>query len=388
MPTPESANPFLEIMNATSKVDPGALMTVWANLPSNRSGFTGDLFERFDDIDRDRDGLISRRELDRACASYRFKGQQAAALATLRCFFEEVEKLCDDDIGAEDDGVTRADLAGLDLAALSGLEHEVLSRTQRRYAYAKRKIARAPRTVFEHAADGYRLLPDGGVCKQGLMGDCFFLAPLVAMALNNRLVSMIREHPEIPGSWLVHFHGASEAITVGPPTDSEIALFSTADGSWPVIFEKAYGLHQANNGQDHPIRPAFPPMLAKMDGNETGRAIEVLTGNDVDHDELASTPMAMTRAKLHRALRRSKIVVASTPPGKKKKNEIEWTDDGLVRGHAYSVVNFSIEREVVVVRNPWGDEDGGLRGAEVSDGFFEMPLDAFHGNFTDVYYEL
>ena len=46
MPTPDSHNPFLELLDATSKIDPGALVTLWANLPPHPPGFTGDLFER------------------------------------------------------------------------------------------------------------------------------------------------------------------------------------------------------------------------------------------------------------------------------------------------------------------------------------------------------
>lgn len=382
MPTPDSHNPFLEILHASTKVDPGALVTLWANLPPHPPGFTGDLFERFGDIDRDGDGFISRDELDRSCSSHRFKGNHAAALAALRAFLGKVQWFSDDEIGIENDGITRADLAGLDLAAQADPKNEVVVGAQREYEAAKRKLARSPRTVF---VDEERPSIDPMVCEQGRMGDCYFLAPLIAMAMHGRRVqSMIRKHPEIPGAWRVYFGGARDAITVGAPTDAEIALFASADGLWPIIFEKAYGMQMSGTpyaALSNPVSSIDDPAL---EGDVVGPAIAILTGNDVDQDEMGVTRKSTTRSKLIEAIGGGKVVVAETPW---QVDSRKWTAGGLRRSHAYSIVNFDARSDTVYARNPWGDDTGGLRNAEISQGFFKMPLEAAHDNFISIYYE-
>jgi hypothetical protein len=379
MPAPDSSNPFLEIMNVAGKVDPGALVTVWANLPPHPPGFTGDLFERFDDIDRDGDGFISLDELDAACASRDFVSHHAAALAALRRVLDDIDDLADDEVGWEDDGVTRADLAGFDLVHHADPKDELVTKALGRYARAKKKIAKAPKTVFE---DEESPSVDPLSCRQGLMGDCFFLAPLMALALQDhrRLLSMIRKHPVRADAWRIYFRGADDAITVEAPTDAEIALFASADGLWPIIFEKAYGIHAF--GKAYSMLASTT--LDAVDGGLAGPAIRALTGNDVDVDVLPSTRKSTTRAKLIEALSVQKVVVAQVLKSLLKEKK---TADGLVRAHLYSVLSFDASSDIVYVRNPWGNDDGGLIGAEISDGCFKMPLDSLDSNFGIMFYE-
>lgn len=378
MPTPDSPNPFLEILDATSKIDPGALVTLWANLPPHPPGFTGDLFERFDDIDADGDGFISREEVDRACASPDFRSSHAAALAALRRVLDDIESLSDDEVAMENDGVTRADLAGLDLAKVADAEDPLVVRVEGRYAQAKRKLARSPRKVF---TDESAPTVDPMTCQQGTMGDCFFLAPLMSLAFQTpeRLLSMIRKHPDRAGAWRIYFRGADDAITVEAPTDAEIALFASADGLWPIVFEKAYGIHAL--GQAYAMLRS-----TELDASNGGRppwAIEALTGNEADTDILSSTRLSTTRAKLIEALDQQKVVVA----GIRRGITSDATKDGLPRGHAYSVLSFDAASDTVYVRNPWGTDDGGFAGAEISEGCFKIPLDALDANFSELYYE-
>lgn len=381
MPTPDSHNPFLEILDATSKIDPGALVTLWANLPPHPPGFTGDLFERFDDIDRDGDGFISREELDEACGSPDFRSNQAAALAALRRVLDDIESLFDDEVAIENDGVTRADLAGLDLAKHADAEHPLVESVERYYEHAKRRIARSPRKVF---ADESAPSVDPITCRQGLMGDCFFLAPLMSLALQtpSRLLSMIRKHPDRDDAWRIYFRGADDAITVEAPTDAEIALFASADGLWPIIFEKAYGIYAL--GQVYAMLRS-----TELDASSGGRppyAIKALTGNEVDADILSSTRLSTTRAKLIEALDNQKVVVAGI--GGIEPITSKTTKDGLRRGHAYSVMSFDATSDTVYVRNPWGTDNGGFAGAEISEGCFKIPLDALDANFSELYYEV
>ena len=379
MPKPDSHNPFLELMDVASRIDPGALVTLWANLPPHPPGFTGDLFERFDDIDGDGDGFISREELDEACGARRFRSHQAAAIATLRrILFELSDTPDDEEVALEADGVTRADLAGLDLAAAADPEEPLVVRVEGRYRQAKRKIAHSPRTVF---VDEGNPSVDPMTCRQGIMGDCFFLAPLMALAFQdpNRLLSMIRRHPEASGAWRIYFRGASDAITVMTPTDAEIALFASADGLWPIVFEKACGIHL--HGKPY---ATLTVALDDVNGGDNEAAVALLTGSDVDVDDLGVTRTSTTRAKLIEALGACKVVTAATV---RRSSGSDETDDGMPRSHVYSVLSFDATSDTVYLRNPWGTDAGGPRGAEVSDGCFKLSLEALELNFRKIVYE-
>lgn len=377
MPTPDSHNPFLELMNVTSKIDPGALVTLWANLPPHPPGFTGDLFERFDDIDRDGDGFISQEDLDAACSSQDFVSHQAAALAALRRVLDDLDDLADDEVGWENDGVTRADLAGFDLIHQVEPEDKLVTIALNRYARAKKKIEEAPKTVFE---DDENPSLDPLACRQGLMGDCFFLAPLMSLVFQDprRVLSMIRKHPDRADAWRIYFRGGDEAVTVDAPTDAEIALFASAEGLWPIVFEKAFGIHALGEAYGT-LSGAY---LDETNGGQPGPVIQVLTGNDVDLDIVATTRQSTLRSKLIEALGNDKVVVAGTLPSIGNQ-----TRDGLRRCHAYSILDIDANSDIVVVRNPWGTERGGLEGAEISKGVFKVPLDAVDANFGKIWYE-
>lgn len=111
----------------------------------------------------------------------------------------------------------------------------------------------------------------------------------------------------------------------------------------------------------------------------------LLTGNDVDVDDLSVTRMSTTRAKLIEALGACKVVVAGTLSGGWWRDD--ETDDGMPRSHAYSVISFDADSDTVYLRNPWGTTGGGPLGAEVSEGFFKLSLEAFGSNFRKIVYE-
>jgi hypothetical protein len=377
MPAPNSHNPFLEILDATSKIDPGALVTLWANLPPHPPGFTGDLFERFDDIDSDSDGFIDRDEVDWACSDPVFKGSQAASLATLRKMLHELEELSNDEVGLENDGVTRADLAGLDLMAYSDPEHDFVKNVNKIHAYAQHKIEAAPRTVFvDESVPSIAPMR----CRQGIMGDCFVLAPLICLAHRNpeRLLAMIGRHPERPGQWQIRFPRSEKPITLDEPTDAQIALFSSADGLWSVMFELAYGVQV--------YRDAYGA-LTKLEVNAHGGPIEdvigVLTGNPVEVLEIDDVTIAEIGEHLEDAMARGALVAAGTKAKREADSDgPQYTADGLTRSHAYSILDY--HDGVALVRNPWGGTKGGLKGQPMKDGVFEMPLPFLFSNFRKI----
>jgi Calpain family cysteine protease len=369
VPTPKSHNPFVEIMHVVGEIDPSALVTLWANLPPHRPGFTGDLFERFHDIDRDGDGFISLEEVDMACASKRFTGHHAAAIATLRTVLHQLQELSDDEVGWENDGVTRADLAGLDFVAHERPNDELVEQVDVHYENAKLWIEHAPRSVFP---DPESPTVDPMRCRQGLMGDCFFLASLVALAHQDpgRLLAMIGRHPDRPHLWQVRFPRSEQPIKVAMPTDAEIALFSMADGSWSAIFEIAYGKQVFHD------RYGALSRFETLNGGRAADAIEVLTGVPARVLELEDISMADIRARLEDAMAWDKVAVATT-----KKGPVgALTPDGLHCGHAYSILGFG--DGVALLRDPLGDSGAGPLGEPIERGVFKLPLPCFPVNFS------
>lgn len=376
MPTPDSHNPFLEILDVTGKIDPGALVTLWANLPPNPPGFTGDLFERFDDIDGDGDGFISRQEVDWACSDHVFKGPHAASLATLRRVLHELEELSDDEVGWENDGVTRADLAGFDLVAHADPEHELVKNATNIRTEAEKKITASPRKVFVNEAEP-SIAPMR--CRQGMMGDCFFLAPLICLAHRSpeRLLAMIGKHPESVGRWQVQFPRSERPISLDVPTDVEIALFSSADGLWSVMFEMAYGTQVYRDRYG-----TLTKLEVNADGGPIEDAIGVLTGNPVEVLAMDAVTIGEIGERLEDAMARGALVAAGTKARREDEDGVQRTPHGLVRSHAYSILDY--RDGVALVRNPWGGTKGGLEGQPMKDGVFEMPLPFLLANFRKI----
>ncbi|MEX1365581.1 MAG: C2 family cysteine protease [Nannocystaceae bacterium] len=373
MPTEPTANPFLEIQRNVAKVDPGALVTLWVNLPPHPPGFTGDLFERFEDFDFDGDGFLDIDEVERACSDHAVVGNHAAAVATLRRFQDKLDY--HDDVGFDAHRVSRADLAGFDLQALRDPDDDFIARVQRSYERAKRRIAAAPRRVF--ADDAQRSLSPIEA-RQGLVGDCFFLAPLVSLALHHpdRLRSMISRHPRSVHEWTVAFPKADEPITVRSPSPAETALFCHADGLWPILLELAYGRFHLEIGYWTSSR-----YEATLHGGRCRIAIETLTGHDVDLYD--TSDRNHLRSVISLAMDHGRIVSAESVPKKNPdSHKVEYTDDGIVRRHAYSVLGYDRNDDMLMLRNPWGGRRGGYRDTEMTKGVFWMPLAAVGANFS------
>src|SRR6185436_1826409 len=80
--------------------------------------------------------------------------------------------------------------------------------------------------------------------RQGIVGDCFFLAALasLAVACPELIPKMIAALPD--GMFKVNFPGDRELdIIVEAPTTVELALYAKSSqfGIWPAVLEKAYG---------------------------------------------------------------------------------------------------------------------------------------------------
>lgn len=329
-------------------------------------------------VDGDHDGYLSRSELNSALHSSAYTGRDAAAVAAMNKYVGDIEEYSNDEFGDEDDGITMADLR-----AYVNQSDETATRISNLVEYGSNTIAMTNRSLFPNGVASVR--PDN--IRQGLIGDCYFLAPIASEANTpagrQRLHDMIRDNGN--GTYSVTFPGR-DPVTVSAPTDAELATYSSAgpDGTWLSILEKAYAQSE-NNGAIFPSRNPYDEI---GDGASLATGIEAVTGHSVDTDETAFTSLETTRRKLQDALSHGRIVTAGI-------NEYPWSsgteDNGLPQGHAYSVLAYDPATDRITVRNPWGRSEpvdaSGRPLDRNDDGTFTMSLADFDRYFSDISYE-
>jgi hypothetical protein len=351
-------------------------------LPPPHDELSKAFFDRFADINVNKDKFASKKEIDQALGKADFRGVQGAMVATIKKCLGDFEDMHDDEIGFENDGITEADMTEYDrLREQFGPGHsgpagimDTLSKIRNQFDFAKGKIANTNTALFP--AD-----PDPMKVQQGMIGDCWFLAAIVGVGKDRlRGPAEIRKWITPNGDKFdVKLPGA-KSITVEKPTDGEVAIFATtgANGLWLPILEKAYGA--AVNRDAYVFVDASVTDAA--DGGEfLGFGIKIITGHDCDGDELSFTSLDTTRLKLSSAFRHNKIVTAGINGG----IFADFTDNGLPLGHAYTVLSYDPLTDIIRVRNPWGHT--GPKKATVVDGAFDMTLKEFDASFSRIAYE-
>ncbi|MEJ7730692.1 MAG: C2 family cysteine protease [Polyangiaceae bacterium] len=198
---------------------------------------------------------------------------------------------------------------------------------------------------------------------QGMIGDCFVMTAMAAIAQGNPdiIKNAIKDNGD--GTYTVTFHEKAAwydpfdsgyhdvQITVTgefPATDGNPVFAQPGDMNgdqrelWPMILEKAYAQYAggydeiAEGGQSADV-------LALLTGRDVdqngGRRLEEWFGWDVEFDEVAD------------AWDRGAAITAGTSGDK----ELPLFKDGtLVTKHAYYVTNVDRDNQTVTVRNPWG----------------------------------
>lgn len=251
---------------------------------------------------------------------------------------------------------------------------------------AQKRLA-APRDVFVHD------LPSLAGLKQGPLGDCFFMSPLAAAVHRDPKAVRDMIRPRRDGSYDVVFPDG-ERFHVPPLTDGMIAMSSSSggDGLWSSILEEAYGLHRFRAlGHRNPTELALD---AIDKGGGAKYPIQVLGGHDTDQvvlyhrDGVTDARAERLARELRPILRRAdkRLTAAYCVGGNHPPN--------IVTNHVYAVLGFDAERDLVIVRNPWGhqfepkDKPAGLKnGYSTKEGIFHVPLDDFVRIFSGVVYE-
>ena len=201
---------------------------------------------------------------------------------------------------------------------------------------------------------------------------------------------MIEPHPK--GGYSVHL--GSHTISVREPTEAEAVLNNSAstlsDGHWIIVLEEAVGkaLDAKNKSR---------VLLEKTDhlafGGDTGKVMEIYTGDKIDHIGMRDPPcrerMAAIRHEVPLALGHKRIVAATMSAPASPQNKTP----GLGYGHAYGVIGFDAKNDKITLWNPWGNKftpkgpDGPEFGYTTEHGIFHVPLTEFYNHFSSTLIE-
>ena len=365
-----------------------ALLKPAAPAPKKDStGWSEVIRRNFKRLDKSGDGFISRSEANASLSDPSFTGADAAAVSALLQFLDLLEELSNDEFGDENDGLTLTDLAAYEKGTLQQKMKGDLTSVEGTQRGGESRIAGARRELFPNGGPSLTAL------RQGAIGDCYFLAAMGAFISRDpaALTRMIRENRQgkkVAG-YTVTFPGKLGTVTVPPPTDGEIARYSSSgqDGLWLVVMEKAYAVARS--------KEATPDIHAEIgEGGQLSTGLSAFTAAGMDSDLLAVTRTVTTFRKLDAAFGRGQ----GKDAGKKRLVTaaiMSGNDYGLPKGHAYSVLGW--DGTDLVVRNPWGflpaPGAGGsrLKGPPGQDayatGIFLMSLDEFDKVFSEITYE-
>lgn len=334
--------------------------------------------ESFAAWDADKNGTLTREEIDRAVSDPTVKGPDAAAVVALKRAVRNTKfKL---------PPLTQEALA--DLAANPGKDRPDLNGM---YNSALDRIRAANRDLFPKG------VPSLDTLHQGKLGDCFCLAPLGGMVSRdpNDVVKMIRKQPD--GSYLVKLGARDVAVPV--LTDAELALTATtgSDGVWVNVYEKAVGLTRVEKAKtDGSAEPSLIDLLAK--GGSAGTTIELVTGHAIERfscqfaksenttEKERAAKLDELRQQLTSAFAEKRLVTCGTASG--------VTTPNVNGNHAYAVVGYDPKADEILLWNPHGQSftpkgNPGLGGGyPTKAGRFRVPLPEFVRIFAGVAFEI
>ncbi|XP_005381397.1 PREDICTED: calpain-3 isoform X5 [Chinchilla lanigera] len=239
---------------------------------------------------------------------------------------------------------------------------------------------------------------------QGDLGDCWFLAAIACLTLNERLLFRVIPHDQSftdNYAGIFHFqfwrYGDWVDVVIDDclPTYNNQLVFTKSNHRnefWSALLEKAYAkLHGSYEA---------------LKGGNTTEAMEDFTGGVTEFFEIKDAPRDMYKI-MRKAIERGSLMGCSIDTIVPVQYETRMAC-GLVKGHAYSVTGleealFKGEKvKLVRLRNPWGqvewngswsdgwkdwsfvdkDEKARLQHQVTEDGEFWMSYDDFIYHFT------
>ncbi|KAM8947032.1 calpain-9 [Pelodytes ibericus] len=243
------------------------------------------------------------------------------------------------------------------------------------------------------------------VC-QGDLGDCWLLAAIASLTLNEKVMFRVVPPDQTFGSdyaGIFHFqfwqHNEWVDIVIDdrlPTFRNRLVFLHSADLNefWSALLEKAYA---KLNGSYETLK-----------GGSTVEAMEDFTGGVSEAYENKNAPSNYFEI-MEKALKRGSMLGCSIDISNSSETEAK-TPQGLVKGHAYSItgmdmVNYRGQKvQLIRVRNPWGqvewngawsdnssewnsidpEEKKRLCQTSLDDGEFWMKLDDFKRYFDKV----
>jgi hypothetical protein len=319
----------------------------------------------FPKIDSDHNGELTTAEVDAAMAKKQFKGADAAALSTTRSNFDALAQLSGDK-----NGISKADLAMFRETGVGASTPNVNYGFQNDTAAAL-KMKRAAPIEQEHI--------DPMSIHQGSAGSCVLLS---SSAGDSREALKAMFHTNDNGTINVHFKDGTDE-TVTDLTTSERLYHAQGDNGerWPGVLEMAMGEKLAA-GTDK-----LPRTI--INGIDRHLALKAVTGHDSKTVGLAEISVDQTRSLLQDELAKHAHIIADTchpAPPLASDQVLDKLKNGVVDGHAYTVLGYDAKSDEVTVRNPWHQQEWVVNPDGKDDGVFKLPLKQFYSSYGYVTY--
>ncbi|HEV3438408.1 MAG TPA: hypothetical protein VG122_13680 [Gemmata sp.] len=325
---------------------------------------------QFQRWDKDRDGKLSREEIDAVVANHNVTGDEAAAAAALHLYFRNNPKA---------EPLTQSFVIESAAKTLPAERRDLASKAQHfqaDFVHFRSHIQSAPRDLF--VGDAPQLLG----MHQGALGDCYFVSVIGAAIQAHRQRFKEMFHPQKDGSCELIFLDGKKVL-VRKLTDAQIALGSSAgpQGLWLNVLEEGFG--QVRFASEPKKAAGDIPLDLISRGGDPQGTIALLTGHKSDFfDVLKHAKEPAATKKLREAMivgaKGRRLMSAGTP------NEKVTLPPGVAGGHCYAVLGFDTSTDTVHLWNPWGNnfqpkkEQAGLEnGYPVKDGHFDVSLADF-----------
>jgi len=237
--------------------------------------------------------------------------------------------------------------------------------------------------------------------NQGLMGDCYFVSTVAAIAHQHPeiLKEGMRENADGTVSFRFFQRFGNELRPTWVTVNRELAVrpggelaFGKSDEkeAWFPLLEKAYAQFKSGSND---LATGFQRI---GNGGQPADAQEELLGVRASNWRITGKTASQAFETIKNGLAKGEVFAASSPPAPEKKqtfftsllDALKHSIGGIVPNHAYSVWGTEEHngKQYVLLRNPWGTNEPGSFGPFAldgkNDGVFAMPVEDFMQRFT------